>query len=67
MTWIYMGPYQQDPPGIPQFEWGLVPEEQRRPTIDWTSRQRKRISQYVFRNTCAQPEADLTESRHARR
>jgi hypothetical protein len=33
-----------------------VPEEQRRPSIDWSSRQRKRLSQYVFRNTCAQPE-----------
>ena len=30
LTWIYMGPRQNDPPGVPQFEWGLVPEEQRR-------------------------------------
>ncbi len=29
LVWIYMGPNQADPPGIPQFEWGLVPEEQR--------------------------------------
>ena len=29
LVWIYMGPNQSDPPGIPQFEWGLVPEEQR--------------------------------------
>jgi hypothetical protein len=33
-------------------------EEQRRPTIDWSSRQRKRLSQYVFRNTCEEPEPD---------
>ena len=30
LVWAYMGPRQADPPGIPQFEWGLVPEEQRR-------------------------------------
>ncbi len=27
MTWIYMGPLQDDPPGIPQFEWGQIPPE----------------------------------------
>ena len=32
---------------------------QRRPTIDWSSRQRKRISQYVFRDTCEKPEPDF--------
>ena len=40
------------------YRLGYVPEEARRPTIDWSSRQRKRLSQYVFRNTCAVPEAD---------
>jgi hypothetical protein len=40
------------------YRLGYVPEEQHRPTIDWSSRQRKRISQYVFRNTCEQPEQD---------
>jgi nitrite reductase/ring-hydroxylating ferredoxin subunit len=29
MIWVYMGPRQDDPPGIPRFEWGLVPPEQR--------------------------------------
>jgi nitroreductase len=29
-----------------------------RPPIDWSSRQRKRRSQYVFRNTCRTPETD---------
>src|ERR687889_334844 len=42
------------------YRLGYVPQEQRRPTIDWSSRQRKRISQYVFRNTCEQPEPDAT-------
>jgi hypothetical protein len=40
------------------YRLGYVPEEQRRPTIDWSSRQRKRISQYVFRNTCEQSEQE---------
>ena len=30
IVWAYMGPNQDNPPGMPQFEWGLVPEEQRR-------------------------------------
>lgn len=40
------------------YRMGYVSEEQRRPAIDWSSRQRKRISQYVFRNTCERPEPD---------
>jgi nitroreductase len=40
------------------YRLGYVPKEQRRPTIDWSSRQRKRISQYVFRDTCENPERD---------
>ena len=40
------------------YRLGYVPKDQRRPTIDWSSRQRKRVSQYVFRNTCATPESD---------
>ena len=32
-----------------------------RPPIDWSSRQRKRRSQYVFRNSCAQPEPDSAD------
>jgi phthalate 4,5-dioxygenase len=30
MTWVYMGPDQANPPEVPRFEWGLVPETQRR-------------------------------------
>ena len=40
------------------YRLGYLPENQRRPTIDWSSRQRKRLSQYVFRETCETPEAD---------
>src|SRR5215213_9938587 len=40
------------------YRLGYVPGDQRRPTIDWSSRQRKRISQYVFRDTCENPEPD---------
>src|ERR687893_1786253 len=40
------------------YRLGYVPEEQRRPAIDWSSHQRKRLSQYVFRNTCEQAESD---------
>ena len=40
------------------YRLGYLPEERRRPTIDWTSAQRKRLSQYVFRNTCERPEKD---------
>ncbi len=40
------------------YRLGYVPEEQRRPKIDWSSRHRKRLSQYVFRNTCVTPEQD---------
>src|SRR5436190_17553063 len=28
ITWIYMGPDQADPPGLPQWEWCNVPENQ---------------------------------------
>src|SRR5919206_3999798 len=28
MSWIYMGPNQEDPPGLPEWEWCLVPENQ---------------------------------------
>ncbi len=43
------------------YRLGYLPEDKKRPTIDWSSRQRKRISQYVFRNSCATPEPDRRE------
>ncbi|MBI5160892.1 MAG: nitroreductase family protein [Micrococcales bacterium] len=39
------------------YRLGYLPQEQRRPAIDWTSSQRKLPSQYVFRETCATPQA----------
>ena len=38
------------------YRLGYVPENQRRPTIDWTSSQRKLPSQYVYRETCETPQ-----------
>jgi nitroreductase len=50
------------------YRLGYVPQEQHRPTIDWSSRQRKRFSQYVFRNSCEQPEPDPSpQTRQAKR
>ncbi|MES2766932.1 MAG: nitroreductase family protein [Bacteroidota bacterium] len=40
------------------YRIGYLPEELKRPRIDWKSNERKRLSQFVFRNTCTQPEAD---------
>ena len=39
------------------YRLGYVPEEQRRPAIDWVSHERKRPSQYVYRETCETPQA----------
>ena len=40
------------------YRLGYLPDDEQRPTIDWSSRERRRISQYVFRNTCSEPEPD---------
>ncbi len=40
------------------YRLGYLPESQQRPAIDWSSHERKRPSQYVFRNTCATPETE---------
>jgi nitroreductase len=47
------------------YRLGYLPEEKRRPTIDWKSNHRKRLSRYVFRNTCAVPEEDAPEQNTA--
>jgi len=39
------------------YRLGYLPPEQRRPAIDWSSHERKLPSQYVFRGTCATPQA----------
>ena len=38
------------------YRLGYVPQEQRRPAIDWSSHERKAASQYVFRETCETPQ-----------
>nr|WP_231126362.1 nitroreductase family protein [Motilibacter aurantiacus] len=43
------------------YRLGYLPPEQRRPAIDWTSSQRKLVSQYVFRETCATPQTGWDE------
>lgn len=40
------------------YRLGYIPPEKPRPRIDWKSDHRKRISQYVFRDSCQTPEAD---------
>ncbi|WP_150307639.1 nitroreductase family protein [Planctomonas psychrotolerans] len=40
------------------YRLGYLPENAKRPAIDWSSRQRKRPSQYVFRDTCETPESN---------
>jgi nitroreductase len=40
------------------YRLGYLKEGQRRPSIDWSSRHRKRLSQYVFREDCSRPEQD---------
>jgi nitroreductase len=44
------------------YRLGYLPDDKKRPTIDWTSSHRKRLSQYVFRDTCATPESDEDHS-----
>ncbi|GGM04497.1 nitroreductase family protein [Deinococcus aerophilus] len=39
------------------YRLGYLPPQGARPSIDWSSRHRKRLSQFVYRETCAQPEA----------
>jgi nitroreductase len=43
------------------YRLGYVPAEQRRPAIDWSSHERKRVSQYVFREDCATPQTGWDE------
>lgn len=43
---------------IAVYRLGYLPDEAVRPSIDWVSNHRKRLEQYVFRNTCRTPEPD---------
>lgn len=38
------------------YRLGYLPDQQKRPSIDWSSRHRKRLGQFVFREDCARPE-----------
>ena len=40
------------------YRLGYLPDDERRPTIDWSSRHRKRLGQFVFRETCEVPEGE---------
>lgn len=46
---------------VAMYRLGYVPPEKKRPSIDWSSAHRKRLSQYVFRNRCTTPEPDAPE------
>ncbi|WP_345463187.1 nitroreductase family protein [Deinococcus carri] len=48
------------------YRLGYLPEGERRPTIDWSSRHRKRLSQFVSRETCDVPERGEPEAEEAR-
>jgi hypothetical protein len=43
---------------IAMYRLGYMPDDKQRPSIDWTSSHRKKLSQYVFRDTCRTPETD---------
>lgn len=40
------------------YRLGYLPDKRERPRIDWTSNQRKKLSQLAYRNTCETPEQD---------
>ncbi len=48
------------------YRLGYLPDDKDRPSIDWTSRHRKRISQFVFRDTCGEPEVDPDQGESGR-
>ncbi|WP_221089202.1 nitroreductase family protein [Deinococcus aquaedulcis] len=43
------------------YRLGYLPPDGARPSIDWSSRHRKRLDQFVFRESCAVPEANPGE------
>ncbi|QEE62142.1 nitroreductase family protein [Salinibacterium sp. dk2585] len=44
------------------YRLGYVPEDKRRPAIDWTSHERKLPSQYVFAESCSTPRTGWDEA-----
>ncbi|QIM19166.1 nitroreductase family protein [Leucobacter coleopterorum] len=43
------------------YRLGYVPEQSHRPVIDWSSRERRAPSQFVFRETCGEPQTGWDE------
>ena len=43
------------------YRLGYLPEKTRRPAIDWSSRERKLPSQFVFRESCTTPQTGWDE------
>lgn len=43
------------------YRLGYLPEDERRPAIDWSSRERRLPSQYVFRESCERPQEGWDE------
>ena len=44
------------------YRLGYVPQDQRRPKIDWSSRERRPPSQFVYRETCRTPQQGWDEA-----
>jgi nitroreductase len=60
-AWAELGQLLKVPPElelVAMYRLGYLPPEKVRPSIDWSSAHRKRLSQYVFRDTCGTPERD---------
>ena len=49
------------------YRLGYLPEGEKRPSIDWSSRHRKRLEQFVSRETCHAPEREGTETEEPER
>lgn len=63
-AWAQIGRLLEVPPDlelIAVYRLGYLPDDRKRPSIDWTSNHRKRFEQYVFRDTCRTPEPDPSE------
>lgn len=62
--WRRIGELLRVPPGLELmavYRLGYLPHDTGRPTIDWSSRHRKRLEQYVYREHCGRPETDGAE------
>jgi nitroreductase len=60
-NWRALGELLKVPPELELmavYRLGYLPPGEKRPSIDWSSRHRKRLGQYVFREDCTQPELD---------